>query len=252
MTTDILDTLTEQARHSELTAHDIDDITNRLDDIHDWYPELATHMTATPAHPMDLTGIRGTTTRLPGGDALTMLAPYSTGYTEPDDLPHPAQIISEWADRWRAATRTPTPPHTKWADHLAIIRANVPWFIRMDAAGAFRTDIRTLWHRLAHLTGNTERQEQAHRGPGDCIAVAHEIPGNTRLTLNEAETFAPGIRNHIDVDRHHERTRAKKQHRPPQHRCDPDEKGRYLVADLREHYAFNTRAQSLHSHVEKM
>lgn len=252
MTTDILETLDAQARLNELTTHDIDEITNHLDDIRDWYPQLATTMLNAPGNTLDLTGIRGSTSRIPGGDALTMLAPYSTGYTEPDDLPHPAQIISEWADRWRQATRTPTPEHPKWGNHLAIVRANTPWFVRQDTSGEFRTDIRALWHRLARLTGHAKREEERHRGAADCMALAHEVPGNTRLTLNEAEAFAPGIRNHIDVDRHHERTRSKKQKRPPQYRCTPDAKGRYLVDDLREHYGFNTRARYLHSHAENM
>lgn len=235
MSTDILDTLTTQARINELIDHDIDDTHTRLDDIHDWYPQLATTMTHTPAATLDLTGIRGTTSRIPGGDALTMLAPYSTGYTEPDDLPHPNQIISEWANHWREATRTPTPPNARWGDHLAIIRANVPWFIRQDTSGAFRTDIRSLWHHLARLTGNhphtedetPQRQLEDH---------GHEIPDHALLTLAQAEKAFPGIRNRVDVDRSRERNRARTQNRPPEHRCDPDTKHRYLVGDLRKHY----------------
>ena len=48
---------------------------------------------------MDLTGIRGTTDRIPGGDALAMRGPWSRDADHGDDLPHPDQILREVLDR---------------------------------------------------------------------------------------------------------------------------------------------------------
>lgn len=236
MTDTFHDTLTAEARAREALEHDVREIGDKLEDVRWWYPQLADTMLTIGSQALDLTGIRGTTQRIPGGDALTMLGPWSAGYDEPDDLPHPAQVCKEWADRWRDATRTPARPGEKWAAHLAILQANVTWFVRMDQSGAFRDDIRALWGRLRALTGNQEREEREHRGPEDCRALAHEIPDEQRLTLAETQSFWPKVRNRVDVDRSRERDQAKKEKRPPQYRCNPDTKGRYLVADLREHY----------------
>ena len=237
---DLDDTLTEATRTRATLEHDTRDIAEKLEDIRWWYPQLADTMLAIGSQAMDLTGIRGTTQRIPGGDSLAMLGPYSVGYDEPDDLPHPAQIVREWADRWREATRTPTKPGEKWASHLAILQANVTWYIRMDQSEAFRNDIRALWGRLRALTGNQEREEREHRGAEDCRARAHEIPDDQLLTRDQAEVFFPGIRNRIDVDRSRERDRARKEKRPVAYRCDMDERGRFTVSDLRQHYGANT------------
>lgn len=237
MTDTFHDTLTTEARAREALEHDVREIGDKLEDIKWWYPQLSDVMLTIGSQALDLTGIRGTTQRIPGGDALTMLGPYSVGYDEPDDLPHPAQLVREWSDRWRDATRTPAKPGEKWATHLAILQANTAWFIRMDQSGAFRNDIRALWGRLRALTGNQEREVRQHRGPEELQAEACNIPDDKMLTLRQADQCAPGIENRIKRDRNAERDRAKKAKRPPEYRCDP-EGSRYLVEDLRRHYGF--------------
>lgn len=241
MTNDLHHTLTEATRTRATLEHETREIQEKLDDIRDWYPQLASIMTSTPGYAMDLTGIRGTTQRIPGGDALAMLAPYSIGYDEPDNLPHPAQIIHEWADRWREATRTPTRPGEKWASHLAILRANTAWYIRMDASGTFRSDIRALWGRLRALTGNHDKETPPHRGPEDLQNEAPNIPDCTMLTLRQADQCAPGIENRVKRDRNAERDRARRDKREPNYRCNPNGK-HWNVGDLRRHYGFPTLA----------
>lgn len=229
MTDQLHDTLAEATRTRVTIEHDTDEISQKLDDIRWWYPQLADTMLTIGSQALDLTGIRGTTQRIPGGDALTMLGPYSVGYDEPDDLPHPAQIIREWADRWRDATRTPHDPSTKWAGHLAVLQANTAWYIRMDQSGAFRDDIRALWGRLRALTGNHEREREQHRGQADCQAEADNIPDHIRLTAKDADLFWPGIQQKLKDDRHHKR--------PTPDRADDRT---YAVTDLREYLARRT------------
>ena len=231
------DTLTAEHHAREQLEHDTRDISEKLEDIRWWYPQLADTMLTIGSQALDLTGIRGTTQRIPGGDALTMLGPWSPGYDEPDDLPHPAQIIREWADRWRQATRTPAHPTEKWAAHLAILQANTAWYIRMDQSGAFRNDIRALWGRLRALTGNQEREQREHRGAAELQAEAKNIPDHYQLTLRQADQCSPGIENRVKRDRNAERDRAKKAKRPTEYKCDP-EGPLYSVADLRRHYGF--------------
>lgn len=223
---DLDDALAEATRTRATLEHDTRDITAKLEDIRWWYPQLADTMLTIGSQALDLTGIRGTTQRIPGGDALTMLGPYSVGYDEPDDLPHPAQIIREWADRWREATRTPARPGEKWAAHLAILQANVAWYIRMDQSGAFRNDIRALWGRLRALTGNQEREQREHRGPEDCEALRDLLPPDTRLTARDADLFWPGIAQRLKDDRHHRR--------PTPERADDRT---YAAGDLRDYLA---------------
>lgn len=223
--TDLDDTLSEAARIRATTENHERDISEKLEDIRYWYPQLADTMLNVPGYAMDLTGVRGTTSRIPGGDSLAMLAPWSPGYDEPDDLPHPAQIVREWADQWRKATRTPSRPGEKWATHLAILQANVTWFVRRDQSGAFRNDISALWGRLRALTGNHESEQREHRGPAECREQADNIPGDFRLTAKEADLFWPGIAQRLKDDRHHKR--------PIPHR-DPD--STYTAGELREYW----------------
>ena len=223
---DLDDALAEATRTRATLEHDTRDISEKLEDIRWWYPQLADTMTTISGYAMDLTGIRGTTQRIPGGDALTMLGPYSVGYDEPDDLPHPAQIVREWADRWREATRTPARPGEKWASHLAVLQANVAWYVRMDQSGAFRNDIRALWGRLRALTGNHERETQEHRGAEHCQALADALPPDTRLTARDADLFWPGIQQKLKDDRHHRR--------PIPDRADDRT---YTAGDLRDYLA---------------
>lgn len=188
--TDIHATLEAETRTQFTIERDTAEIRDKLGEIRYWYPQLADTMFTISGYSMDLTGIPSTTeTPLPGGDALAMLGPYSTGYTEPDDLPHPAQVIREWANRWREATRAPEPVAAKWSAHLAILEANTGWFIRQDRAGEFRSDIRAVHARLQHLTGDAEPKPEPE--PDDITQMGHLIPDDVMLTRDEAEHFWP-------------------------------------------------------------
>lgn len=203
---------------------------NRLDDIRDWHQQLPNTMLHTPSPTIDLTGIRGTTNRIPGGDHLTMLGPYASDATYGDDTPHPTQILTEWAER--IANTTPRTFTAAWRWN----RDHTPHILTTPYRDAWTQDIHTLWGRLATLTGNHAPTPPTNRGPQDLQAAAQTIPNHTRLTLKEADMAFPGIRNRIEVSRHREHANATKQHRPPNHPCNPDHKGRYLTADLRKHY----------------
>lgn len=225
---------------------------DKLENIRHWYQQLPDILGATPSPRLDLTGTRGTTNRIPGGDTLTMLAPWSPDADHGDDLPHPDQIIREWSHTIHDAHGAIPAPRTTWAEHWRYLWDQTPTILGSAFADAWTADINALWHRLARLTGNTEREEQHHRGPADCAAEAARVPNHTRITLPEADLLFPGIRNRIDVDRHRERTTAKAQKRPATYRCQPDENRRYLVGDLREHYGATPFAGTLHSCAEKM
>ena len=203
---------------------------NRLDDIRTWYQHLPDIMLTVSGYAMDLAGTRGTTSRIPGGDALAMLAPWAPDADHGDDLPHPAQTVHEWVEAIDGTARRTFTENWRW------LRDHTPQILESQWATAWRQDIDALWHRLERLSGDAPRTEQQNRGQLDCEARAHEIPGDKRLTLTETQPFWPKVRNRVEVDRHREREQAKKEKRPPEYRCDPDEKGRYLVSDLREHY----------------
>lgn len=185
MTDQLHDTLAEATRTRATIEHDTDEISQKLEDIRWWYPQLADTMLTIGSQALDLTGIRGTTQRIPGGDALTMLGPYSVGYDEPDDLPHPAQIVREWADRWREATRTPHDPSTKWVGHLAVLQANTAWYIRQDQSGAFRNDIRALWGRLSKLVGDGPEKPPAPEVTDEMVIQALKENPEHRITRKE-------------------------------------------------------------------
>lgn len=203
---------------------------NRLDDIRTWYLGLSDTMLAISGYAMDLTGTRGTTDRIPGGDALVMRGPWSGDADNGDDLPHPAQICNEWVTAIDGRARRTFAENWRW------IYDHVPQILESQWAGAWQEDFGALWHRLEKLSGDAPKQETAHRGPEDCQARAHEIPDDQLLTLAQAHTFWPKVRNRVDVDRHRERDQAKKEKRPPQYRCNPDSGGRFRAGDLREHY----------------
>ena len=203
---------------------------NRLDDIREWRAQLPDVMLTISGYSMDLTGIRGTTQRIPGGDALAMLGPWAPDADHGDDLPHPDQIIREWTERLTGQTLG------TWTENWRWLHDHTPNILQSPAADAWRADIDALWHRLERLSGNHARDEPPQRGPEECYAAGKHVPGSTRVTLAEADRLFEGIRNRVDVDRHHERTRAKNRGRSPEYKCQPDQKGRYLVADLREHY----------------
>lgn len=189
MTDTFHDTLTAEARAREALEHDVREIGEKLEEIRFMYPQLSAVMLTVSGYAMDLTGIRGSSTPpLPGGDALAMLGPTSVGYDEPDDLPHPAAWIKDWADKWREATRTPTRPGEKWATHLAILQANTAWFIRQDRTGNFRTDIRAIHGRLSSLTGNSEKPTPTPEPTPDEVIEALKEKPDHRLTRKELST----------------------------------------------------------------
>lgn len=222
-------------------VNDIDDLNtiaryrNRLTDIREWRTQLTDVMLTVSGYAMDLTGVRGTTDRIPGGDALAMLAPWAPDADHGDDLPHPDQIIREWATTIHDHQGNIPPARATWAQQWRFLYDQTPAILESPWAADWQSDIDALWHRLAALTGNapTDTTQDVQRRLADC---AHLIPDNTRMALADADKAWPGIRNRIDVDRSTERARARKEHRDPQHKCEPDDHRRYLVADLRQHY----------------
>lgn len=219
MTDDLHDTLAAEARTRATIEQDTREIGEKLQDIRFMYPQLSDVMLTVSGYAMDLTGVRSSNVPpLPGGDALAMLGPHSIGYDEPDDLPHPAQIISEWADRWREATRTPVRPGEKWAAHLAILQANTAWFIRQDRTGDFRTDIRAIHGRLSSLTGNSEPPTPTPEPtPEEILDALREKPEH-RLTRKELSTALGIPASTITTWRSRGLT--------------TDEKGRYRAGDI--------------------
>lgn len=218
------DTLTAEAHAREQLEHDTRDISEKLEEIRWMYPRIGDTMLTISGYAMDLTGISGSSEPpLPGGDALAMLGPWSPGYDEPDDLPHPGQIVREWADRWRQATRAPDPIGAKWATHLAVLRSNTEWFIRQDRNGHFRKDIRAIHGRLESLTGNSERPAPApNPTPEEVLAALREKPEHL-LTRKELGTILGIPPSTITTWR----SRG----------LAADEKGRYRAGDILERLA---------------
>lgn len=121
---------------------------NRLDDIRQWLPQLSDTMTAITGYCMSLAPVRGTAPRMPGGDALAMLAPYASDADHGDDLPHPQQIIREWVETLDGRARR------TWTENWRRLHDLTPMILESPWADAWRTDIDALWWRLARLTGN--------------------------------------------------------------------------------------------------
>ena len=219
------------------TQNTINHYRNRLDDIREWREQLSDTIGTITGYSMDLSGVTTNhTPRLPGGDALAMLAPYSDGLSEPDDLPHPAQIIIEGAHAIDRMQNRPARNYTM-SEALHRNRTALPWLHENGHLQTWATDIDQLWHRLGRLTGHIEKP-QPQKWDGHITDYADQIPDNTRLTLQEADHFNPGIRNRVEADRSKQKTAAKTQGRDPQYKCTPDKNNRYLVADLRQHHGF--------------
>lgn len=206
---------------------------DRLEDVRQWREQLSDVMLTIAGYSMDLTGIRGTTDRIPGGDALTMLGPWARDADHGDDLPHPDQILREWLE---TIAERPSPGSWEecwrwhWDSTQRILES--PW------AEEWQQDLTALWWRLARLTGNAPKDDAPSMADAEEIQRhAAAVPDHTMLTLREADRFAPGIENRVKRDRNAERDRARRQHRDPEYRCDPDGP-RYQVADLRRHYGF--------------
>lgn len=208
-------------------------IRDRLEDIRHWREQLSDVMLTISGYSMDLTGIRGTTDRIPGGDALTMLGPWAADADHGDDLPHPDQVLREWRE-----TITEEPHRGTWAECWRWHWDQTPRILETPWAEEWQQDLTALWWRLARLTGNAPKDDTPTMADAEEIQRhATAVPDHTMLTLREADRFAPGIENRVKRDRNAERDRARRQHRDPDYRCDPDGP-RYQVADLRRHYGF--------------
>ena len=206
---------------------------DRLEDIRQWRGQLTDVILTVSGYSMDLTGIRGTTDRIPGGDALAMLGPWARDADHGDDLPHPDQVLREWletiADRpspgsWEECWRW------HWDSTQRILES--PW------SEGWQQDLTALWWRLARLTGNAPKDDAPTMADAEEIQRhAAAVPDHTMLTLREADRFAPGIENRVKRDRNAERDRARRDRRDPDYRCDPEGK-HWCVQDLRRHYGF--------------
>lgn len=206
---------------------------DRLEDIRQWRGQLTDVILTISSQALDLTGIRGTTDRIPGGDALAMLGPWSRDADHGDDLPHPDQVLREWME---TIAERPSPGSWEecwrwhWDQTQRILES--PW------AEEWQQDLTALWWRLARLTGNAPKDDTPTMADAEEIQRhAAAVPDHTMLTLREADRFAPGIENRVKRDRNAERDRARRDHRDPAYRCDPEGK-HWNVGELREHYGF--------------
>ena len=212
---------------------------DRLEDVRQWREQLSDVMLTISGYSMDLTGIRGTTDRIPGGDALAMRGPWAADADHGDDLPHPDQILREWRE-----TITEEPHTGSWADCWRWHWDHTPRILETPWGEEWQQDLTALWWRLARLTGNAPKDDTPTMADAEEIQRhASAVPDHTMLTLREADRFAPGIENRVKRDRNAERDRARRQHREPDYRCDPDGP-RYQVADLRRHYGFPVLASA--------
>lgn len=212
---------------------------DRLEDIRHWREQLSDVMLTISGYSMDLTGIRGTTDRIPGGDALAMRGPWAADADHGDDLPHPDQVLREWRE-----TITEEPHRGTWAECWRWHWDQTPRILETPWGEEWQQDLTALWWRLARLTGNAPKDDTPTMADAEEIQRhASAVPDHTMLTLREADRFAPGIENRVKRDRNAERDRARRQHREPDYRCDPDGP-RYQVADLRRHYGFPVLASA--------
>ena len=206
---------------------------DRLEDVRQWREQLSDVMLTISGYSMDLTGIRGTTDRIPGGDALAMRGPWSPDADHGDDLPHPDQVLREWLE-----TIAERPSPGSWEECWRWHWDETPRILETPWGEEWQQDLTALWWRLARLTGNAPKDDTPTMADAEEIQRhASAVPDHTMLTLREADRFAPGIENRVKRDRNAERDRARRQHRDPAYRCDPDGP-RYQVADLRRHYGF--------------
>lgn len=206
---------------------------DRLEDIRAWKGQLSDTMLTVSGYSMELTGIRGTTDRIPGGDALTMLGPWAADADHGDDLPHPDQVLREWRETITEETRGGS-----WEECWRWHWDQTPRILETPWGEEWQQDLTALWWRLARLTGNAPKDDTPTMADAEEIQRhASAVPDHTMLTLREADRFAPGIENRVKRDRNAERDRARRQHRDPEYRCDPEGK-HWNVGDLRAHYGF--------------
>ena len=150
---------------------------DRLEDVRQWRGQLSDVMLTISGYSMDLTGIRGTTDRIPGGDALAMRGPWAPDADHGDDLPHPDQIIREWSHTIHDHHGTVPPARATWAEHWRYLWDETQRILESPWAEAWCEDITALWWRLAKLTGNEpERPASPVRSIDDVWAALEDNP----------------------------------------------------------------------------
>lgn len=156
---------------------------DRLEDIRRWRRDLSDVMLTITGYAMNLTGIRGTSDRIPGGDALAMLGPWAPDATHGDDLPHPDQVLREWADTIDGATFKSWEECWRWHwDHTQRI-LDSPW------ADGWQEDLTNLWWRLARLTGNAPEEKHTEEITSDMVIDALRENPDHRLTRRDLSTI---------------------------------------------------------------
>lgn len=136
------------------------------------------HATATP--PDAAGGSHSDETRLPGGDALAMLAPGSAGRSQIRGVPlrngtrsveheadeyhdDPASVAFELArteDDWRHTRREPAGGPATVTSAAGYLNARLGWAAAYHPAfDEFATDVRNLHRRLKDITGNSDRPQ---------------------------------------------------------------------------------------------
>ncbi|QCR53219.1 hypothetical protein C1N80_06240 [Brachybacterium sp. SGAir0954] len=159
------------------TFEQIGTMRDRLENIRQWRGQLSDVMLTITGYSMDLTGIRGTTDRIPGGDALAMLAPWAPDATHGDDLPHPDQVIKEWSHTIHDHHGTVPPARATWAEHWRYLWDETQRILESPWAEAWTADITALWWRLARLTGNAPAPEpEPLRSVDDVWAALEQNP----------------------------------------------------------------------------
>lgn len=132
--------------------YDITHWRDRLDQIRDMLDQLPEQLVTITGYAMDLAGPVGhTVPPLPGGDVLAILGPWAPDATVGDDLPHPRQVITEWAHTIYDAHGQIPPAGLRFATALRYVRDEVPWILESPWADAWRDDIDAVHGRLATL-----------------------------------------------------------------------------------------------------
>lgn len=157
---------------------------DRLENIRQWRGQLTDVMLAITSHGPDLTGIRGTTDRIPGGDALAMLGPWAPDADHGDDLPHPDQVLREWRETITEETHTGSWAECwRWHWDQAQRILESPW------AEEWQQDLTALWWRLAKLTGNEPEREPEPEITSEMVVDALRQNPEHRLTRRDLSTI---------------------------------------------------------------
>lgn len=165
---------------------------------------------------------------MPGGEALALRVRASDGSD-------PASVVRDWALKLRRDLREPVPLHRPMEGevrfmlrHLDALRG-LPW-----ATECWR-ELQGVWTRLGEAVGHL-REEPTAPEPRSPESLADEVPDTARLKLAEAEQFWPGISGRVRTARSRHRARSARRsyvYDPEAGPAQPDDAGRYAVADLR-------------------